>query len=143
MLLRRFFSSAQWRIDDDTALAAIVGPGSGSVRAPVSDDLTIVTEFRGGRLRVDVEIATSAPIFPETPVLPIAPALPDAAPAPQHRVGPETPAATAIQLVATFALSIVPEAGPQARIVRFLTGPGTGGQSGWIRDADTARDRRV
>jgi hypothetical protein len=46
-------------------------------------------------------------------------------------------------MLASFDESVVPEAGPQARIVRFLTGAGTGGQSGWVRDADATHDERI
>jgi hypothetical protein len=137
--LRRYFSTASWRIEDDTALAAIVGPGAGSVRTPIAHDLTIVAEFRGGRFRVDVEVATRTP--------PVAASHSDVPEHAEETVPTEPEAAdsamTGNRLVDTFERPLVPEAGPQARIVRFLTGPGTGGQSGWQRDAEVTRDARV
>jgi len=127
--LRKFFSTAPWTIDDDSALAAIVGPGSGSSRVAVGD-VTVVCEFHAGRLRVDVdwEHAVTEHGAPGN--------------APPDAVSPRR-AVTAAELAATFEQPLVPEAGPHGRIVRFLTGPGSGGQSGWLRDPASTRDDRA
>ena len=131
VLLRRFFSDGPWRIDDDTALAAIVGPGSGNTAVALDDELTIIVAYRASSLRVDVEFAVGdvddapAPPAPnEIELLGSAPLDTDAA-------------------IASFEHSIVPEAGPNPRIVRFLTGPATGGSGGWVRDPTATRDDRV
>jgi hypothetical protein len=55
-LLRRFFSAAAWRIDDEVALATIAGPGSGSTRTGLADDIVLSLTYRAGRLRIDVEL---------------------------------------------------------------------------------------
>lgn len=128
VLLRRFFSAAPWRIDDDTALASIAGPGTNSMRTNLSDDIAIALTYRSGRLRVDAELLDRTEVR-ET----------------QDVAAAGSPAALADRELtrASFDQPIVPEAGSQPRIVRFLTGAGTGGQSGWVRDADATRDERL
>lgn len=135
VLLRRFFSAAAWRIDDDAALAAIVGPGSGVARVALDDDLTIVVAFRASSLRIDVELADPESAH-DTGSNGNGPRAID-------RTADEPPDQTADAIVLSFDRPLVPEAGPNARVVRFLTGPGTGGSGGWIRDAATTTDDRV
>jgi hypothetical protein len=170
VLLRRYFSPGPWRIDDDAALAAIVGPGTGVIRTELDADLTLVVAFRASNLRIHVEhepatmsSATAAPApepfahapsapaeIPRDPTplsqIPMTPGAhldPIAALAPAPPVAPAAADAAGDELVRSFELPIVPEATAQPRVVRFLTGPGSGGQTGWVRSADATRDDRV
>ncbi len=136
--LRRFFSDGPWSIDDDTALAALVGPGAGWRRTELRAGITLAFGWKGSVFRVDVEVSEPDPMRGDLVSGDLVAG--DLVAGGSNAEPAVVPATT---LASTFDVSIVPEAGPQPRIVRFLTGPGTGGQSGWIRDAGEARDGRA
>ncbi len=127
VLLRRFFSGAPWRIDDDTALASIVGPGAGWHTVTLGNDLAIAFGWKAGSFRVEVDIVLDGtPNGGAGDDVTV-----DGVPAP-------------VDLGDTFDGPVVAEAGPQPRIVHFLTGAGTGGAaSGWIRSAADTHDARL
>ena len=52
--LRRFFSDGSWSVEDDAALAAAVGPGSGWFEDELDPELTLEFGWRGGAFRADV-----------------------------------------------------------------------------------------
>ena len=52
--LRRFFSGGSWSADDDAALAAAVGPGSGWYEEELDPELTLGFGWRGGAFRAEV-----------------------------------------------------------------------------------------
>src|SRR5438477_4896671 len=55
-MLRRYFSDTPWRIEDDTALASIVGPGTGWRTLRVGDDLVVGFGWKAGSFRVDSQL---------------------------------------------------------------------------------------
>jgi hypothetical protein len=133
-LLRRFFSAASWRIDDDTALASIVGPGSGWQTVVLDGELVVGFGWQAGSFRVDVDIDIDGNTAPEGATII------DTARGDDLSVA--VPAVT--DLGDTFDGAIVAEAQPQARVVRFLTGAGTGGvANGWIRGATATSDPQL
>ena len=136
VLLRRFFSDAPWRGSDDAALAAIVGPGTDHHHAQLDDELVLVVAFRASSLRVDVEFTASDPAVSPTPANGSEPA---------QACGSVDPSTSARRdsLLDTFDLSVVPEADANPKLVRFLTGPGTTGTGGWIRNPDQTPDDRI
>src|SRR5258708_30073100 len=53
-LLKQFFSDAQWTAEDDDALAALVGPGTGWWRHDLDDDFALEFGWSDGPFRIDV-----------------------------------------------------------------------------------------
>jgi hypothetical protein len=69
-LLKRFFSDQPWTERDDDALAAIVGPGSGSQRLALDADLALVWGWESGPfvvrvIRDEVGLAFDSDVVPE------------------------------------------------------------------------------
>jgi hypothetical protein len=58
--LRRFFSDGSWSAEDDAALAAAVGPGSGWYEEELDPELTLAFGWRGGAFRADVRYEPAA-----------------------------------------------------------------------------------
>ncbi|MDZ4827691.1 MAG: HEAT repeat domain-containing protein [Actinomycetota bacterium] len=108
--LQRFFSDTSWTVDDDVALAAAVGPGTGWFTDALEPDLVVSFGWRGGRFKVDVEFTSDAETAAEETTA-------DAAPAHSRTLGD------------TFDDTMVMEVGGLPTEVRFLTGPGTGGNA--------------
>ncbi len=100
--LKRFFSDAAWTADDDDALADIVGAGTGGGSRELEPGLTLTWTWVGGRFRLRVESDARAPGG--------APASADDATA-------------ATDLGETFDGTVVPEATPSPRTIRFATPP--------------------
>src|SRR5262245_2134224 len=73
-LLRRMFSGAAWRIEDDTALASIVGPGAGTSTVDLGNGLYLQFGWRAGAFRVEAslndETGSAAPVATTPSVVP-------------------------------------------------------------------------
>jgi hypothetical protein len=140
LLLRRFFTGEVWKVEDDLALAALVGPGAGNQRVALGTGLTLVFGWRAASFRVDVDRSDDSTAAHDSEEG-------DAGDDANGGAGDDDTAPVRTDplatLAASFAGSVIPETGPQPRIVRFLTGPGSGGQSGWIRPRGDTRDDRV
>jgi Scaffold protein Nfu/NifU N terminal len=120
-LLKQFFSDAPWTTDDDDAFAALVGPGQGWWHHELDEGFDLDFGWRQGRFRLEVArtaLATSQSDEART------------------RVTPR-------RLDETFEGAIVPEATPNPRTIRFVTGPIHSGPSRWYESAGQADDPRV
>jgi hypothetical protein len=128
-MLRRYFSDAPWRIDDDSALASIVGPGEGWRTLELGQDLAIGFGWKAGSFRVEAELGEHAADGDSAePTVDL-----DRDPAVVAAAGDAPSGDDAVtDLGDTFEGPVVAEAQPVNRTVRFLTGAGTGGASGWI-----------
>jgi hypothetical protein len=113
--LRRFFSAGPWTVEDDAALAALVGPGEGWTEEELAPGVRVGFGWRGGNFRVEVE-------SDETP---------DATPAPDiaSQAGPPIPE-HARTLGDTFEDAVVIELGRDPAELRFATGPGSASGTG-------------
>ena len=117
-LLKRFFSDADWDAAADAELAALVGPGTGWWRYELTGGFGFEFGWRDGGFELDVQPPPdAAAVEEEAP----APALDDE----------------------LFAGSVVPEATPNPRTIRFVTGPIHTGASRWYESAADADDARV
>lgn len=125
-LLKRYFSSAPWTPDDDRALADLVGPGTGWWRHRLDEALELRFGWHEGVFRLDV----SGP----------ADDAPDDAPGDP---GDDPAGEAAGSLAETFEGSVVPEATPNPRTIRFVTGPIHQGPSRWYESAEGVDDHRV
>jgi Scaffold protein Nfu/NifU N terminal len=119
--LKRFFSDQPWTDADDRALADVVGPGEGWWTYELDDDVRLAFGWRDGAFRIDVSRPGDGPVSPRAPHS--APATP---------VGEEA-----------FASAVTPEATPNPRTIRFVTGPVHTGPSRWYASGDQADDPRV
>jgi len=109
-LLKRFFSSEVWTVDDDQTLADLVGPGNGWWEYALAPDLPFRFGWRAGMFRLDV--------------------------------GSSLLASSAL-LAETFEQPVVPEATPNPRTIRFVTGTLHDGPSRWYESAAGVDDGRV
>ena len=99
--LKRFFSDAAWTSADDDALADIVGVGTGGGSRELEPGLTLTWTWEGGRFRLRVE---------------------SDAPEPGASASADD-ATAATDLGETFDGTVVPEATPSPRTIRFATPP--------------------
>jgi hypothetical protein len=113
-LLKRFFSDQAWTSSDDDALAAIVGPGTGSQHLELDHDLTLVWGWESGTfvLRVTRE-ESDASVDAD---------------------------AAGLDLGLTFESDVVPEATPSPRTIRFGTPPLHTGASRFYSSGDEAAE---
>lgn len=144
-LLSRFFSDDPWGLEDDSALASVVGPGSGRESRSLDPEITLEWGWRAGAFRIDVryEPAGADPDERRGTGDPTSP----------HRrrrddpsggsAGPHHQDASTATLASTFDGAVVPETQPADTTMRFLTGPGSGGSSLWYRSPADAVDDRV
>lgn len=110
-LLKRFFSVEPWTDADADALADAVGPGEGWWLRPLDPDVNLEYGWRDDRFAILLSTTT------------------------------ETAAAEPVDpLAASFDGPVVPEATPNARTIRFRTGPIHGGPSLWFESAASARE---
>jgi hypothetical protein len=118
-LLKRYFSDAPWTTEDADELAARVGPGEGWWRHELDGGIGLAFGWRDGAFQLEVErpetTTASAPAKDLT-----APGLDDA-----------------------FDSAIVPEATPNPRTIRFVTGHIHDGASRWYESATDVDDPRV
>jgi len=108
-LLKRFFSPDVWTVDDDRALADLVGPGDGWWEYDLAADLAFRFGWRDGMFRLDVGSGAFA----------------------------------GSRLAETFETPVVPEATPNPRTIRFVTGALHDGPSRWYESAAGVDDVRV
>jgi hypothetical protein len=120
-LLKQFFSDAPWTTDDDDAFAALVGPGQGWWHHELDEGFDLDFGWRHGYFRREV-VRTARATLPSD----------------------EAPTRTTPQILdETFEGAIVPEATPNPRTIRFVTGPIHSGPSRWYESAGHADDARV
>jgi hypothetical protein len=124
--LRRFFSGGPWSAEDDAALAAAVGPGSGWYEEELDPELTLAFGWRGGAFRADVRY-TPAVVEPDPAV--------DDRPVPATHESPRT-------LGDTFEDAVVLELGRTPTELCFRVGPGAGANATFTRD-NAGADPRV
>jgi hypothetical protein len=120
-LLKQFFSDAPWTSDDDAAMAALVGPGEGWWRHELDGGLQLAFGWRNGVFQIELGGIKG----PETEPT-------------------ETDASGASSISeATFEGRAVPEATPNPRTIRFVTGDLHTGPSRWYESATKVDDPRV
>ena len=120
-LLKQFFSDAPWTTDDDDAFAALVGPGQGWWHHELDEGFDFDFGWRRGRFRLEVA---------RTPLSTL--------PSDEARTRTTPPL-----LDENFEGAIVPEATPNPRTIRFVTGPIHSGPSRWYESSGQADDPRV
>ena len=128
--LQRFFSGESWAAEDDSSLAAVVGPGTGWYDEVLDPELTIGFGWRAGAFRADVQFT---------------PADGDAGGPGAGGAGSDATDALDLRertLGDTFEDTIVLEAGRQPTEMCFRIGPVVGPNATLTRD-NTAGDRRV
>jgi HEAT repeat protein/scaffold Nfu/NifU family protein len=116
-LLKRYFSDAPWTAEDADELAARVGPGEGWWRHELDGGIGFAFGWRDGAFRLEVERTEPGNATP-------------------HPV-------TATELDDAFDSAIVPEATPNPRTIRFVTGRIHDGASQWYESAAGVDDSRV
>jgi hypothetical protein len=117
--LKRFFSDAVWTSDDDDALADIVGAGTGGGSRELEPGLMLTWTWAGGRFRLRVES--------------------DARRAGDAPASADDATATT-DLGETFDGTVVPEATPSPRTIRFATPPLQDGAARNYESATVASD---
>jgi hypothetical protein len=120
-LLKRFFSDAGWDGAADAELAALVGPGTGWWRYELTGGFGFEFGWRDGEFGLDVR-----------PPLDQGPSL-----------EPEGGSPVPVLDDELFAGSVVPEATPNPRTIRFVTGPIRAGASRWYESPASVDDARV
>jgi hypothetical protein len=118
-LLKRFFSDAPWDATADADLATRVGPGTGWWRYELTGGIGFEFGWRDGPFALAV------------------------VPAPDEAADAVPPSAAPVLDDELFAGSVVPEATPNPRTIRFVTGPIHAGPSRWYESAAAADDARV
>jgi hypothetical protein len=120
-LLKRFFSDAPWTTEHADELAALVGPGEGWWRHPLDGGIAFGFGWRHGSFRLELEQTEPANQSPG------------------DAVGNDLPRV----VDGDFEGAIVPEATPNPRTIRFVTGRIHGGASRWYESAAQVDDPRV
>jgi HEAT repeats len=136
--LRRFFSGASWTAEDDAALAASVGPGTGWYEEELDPELTLGFGWRAGVFRTEVRYV---PIEIDTGGRASgAPSSPASASLSASLSGP--PAAPDRTLGDTFEDAVVLESGRRPTELYFRIGPTPEATATFTRDT-AAGDARV
>ena len=124
-LLKRFFSSEPWTVEDEDSLADLVGRGVGWWRYELDERFAFQFGWRAGGFRLELTRLGSA----------------------EESSGGRCPTASGFQddpdLAATFDGPVAPEATPNPRTVRFVTPPIHDGPSRWYASAADVDDPRV
>jgi hypothetical protein len=120
-LLKQFFSDAPWTSDDDAAMAALIGPGEGWWRHELDGGFQIAFGWRDGVFRIELGGIKGTDAQPSE--------------ADASGVPPVSEA--------TFEGRAVPEATPNPRTIRFVTGDMHTGPSRWYESATNIDDPRV
>jgi hypothetical protein len=120
-LLKQFFSDAPWTSDDDAAMAALVGPGEGWWRHELDGGFQLAFGWRNGVFQIELGGLEGT----------------DA-----QRSEADASGAPRIS-EATFEGRAVPEATPNPRTIRFVTGDLHTGPSRWYESATKVDDPRV
>jgi hypothetical protein len=116
-LLKRYFSDAPWTVEDGNELAARVGPGKGWWRHELDGGIGFSFGWSDGGFRLEVDRPEPASASPGEAASP--------------------------DLDAAFDSAIVPEATPNPRTIRFVTGRIHDGASRWYESAAGIDDSRV
>ena len=123
VMLRRYFSACPWRIDDESALAALAGRGLGWQTLTLDCGVNVSFGWRGTGFRVIAE-----------------PRIVDGAPLNQPSLSGQqdpTPLHPFISLEASFDGPVAVESKLQPRVIGFLVGPTThSATTGWARRND-------
>ena len=120
-LLKQFFSDAPWSGRDDDALAELVGPGTGWWEHDLGDGYQLAFGWRGGAFRLRLARSDVAGLPSDEGAMP----------------------GTASMLEEMFEGAVVPEATPNPRTIRFVTGDLHRGPSRWYESAANVDDPRV
>jgi Scaffold protein Nfu/NifU N terminal len=123
-LLKRFFSDEKWTDDEDRALAELVGSGDGWWTYDLDGGFRLSFGWRNGTFRLDVRAAPPG----------------DGTSDPAGAAGSPSVSGVAEE---AFAGTVAPEATPNPRTIRFVTGPIHHGPSRWYESAEQADDPRV
>ncbi len=127
-LIKQFFSDRSWTTNDDRTLADLMGPGDGWWSYGLGDAFDLAFGWRDGDFRIELSrVAAGA----ETRTTTAAAAEPI-----EHLEHTEL-------LGDTFASTVVPEATPNPRTIRFVTGPIHTGPSRWYESAANVDDPRA
>ena len=126
-------------------LADLVGPGDGWWRYELDERLGLAFGWQDGAFRIDATCAPDEPAWQTgtegasaTPVREEAGTLDE----PAWQTGTEGASVTPVREEA-FLGSVIPEATPNPRTIRFVTGPIHAGPSRWYASVDQADDPRV
>jgi hypothetical protein len=119
-LLKQFFSDAPWATADDDALAALVGSGEGWWRHALDDEIEFAFGWNEDTFRLELARTATA-----------------------SRSSDGSDACRPLVLGDSFAGTIVPEATPNPRTIRFVTGVIHTGSSRWYESAAQVDDARV
>ncbi|MET1001664.1 MAG: HEAT repeat domain-containing protein [Acidimicrobiia bacterium] len=120
-LLKQFFSDASWSGRDDDALAELVGSGTGWWEHDLGDGYQLAFGWRGGAFRLRLARSDAAGLPSDEGAMP----------------------GTASMLEEMFEGAVVPEATPNPRTIRFVTGDLHRGPSRWYESAANVDDPRV
>jgi hypothetical protein len=110
-LVRQFFSESPWTVEDDSALAGLVGPGAGFSVEELAPGLRVAFGWKAGAFKVDAVCDAGAVAAAEPEPNPDEPAI--ALPVHERTLGD------------TFEDTMVIEAGRDPETLRFSTGPGS------------------
>jgi hypothetical protein len=111
--LREFFSDHPWTVEDDAALSALVGPGTGWTDEELAPGVKLAFGWRAGAFKIDVAVA-SKPAAAEPADAADAPVDAELVPLPVHER----------TLGDTFEDTLVIESGRTPNELRFAIGPG-------------------
>ena len=128
-LIKQFFSDRPWTTDDDRTLADVMGQGDGWWSHVLGGDFELEFGWRAG----DFHIGLS----------PVAPGAEPAVPDTDEWEGPIELHDRAELLAETFGAAVIPEATPNPRTIRFVTGPIHTGPSRWYASAVDVDDARA
>ncbi len=133
-LIKQFFSDRPWTTDDAQALADLVGPGEGWWSHVLGGDFELEFGWRDGDFRLELSPAAHG----------AEPAEPDDSEPDADEREDSIEHVDRVELMAdTFATSVVPEATPNPRTIRFVTGPIHTGPSRWYASAVDVDDPRA
>src|SRR5262245_33683345 len=120
-LLKQFFSDAAWTSDDGAALAELVGPGEGWWRHELDGGFELAFGWRNGVFQIELDGINETDAPPSDADVSGTPPISEAA----------------------FEGRAVPEATPNPRTIRFVTGDLHTGSSRWYESATNVDDSRV
>ena len=133
-LIKQFFSDRPWTTDDDQALADLMGTGEGWWSHVLGSDFELEFGWRDGHFRIEL---SAAPLGAEL-------ASPAASGTDVGERENSIEHVGRVELMAdTFATAVVPEATPNPRTIRFVTGPIHTGPSRWYASAVGVDDPRA
>lgn len=116
-LLKQFFSDASWLSEQDAEVAELVGPGEGWWRHELGGEFHLAFGWRDGEFQIELGGVDDAD-------------------------RPPSDAGTGVQTISqeTFEGRAIPEATPNPRTIRFVTGELHAGPSRWYESATEVDD---